>query len=331
MVERASRTSPRARRTSTRTGRSSTRRSGCRTATRACASTRAAPAARPGYLDSGRRARRGTSTTASSGRRAAVVERQGRAHRDLLLRDEPVAGGGAAAAAPRPRSARGRARPTGTATRAPRRHPVRRSAASGFPPGIRVQHGLGARGLRSRMTGDWVSGPETLTEEELGAEPRRLLAGLREHPLATTGTAIAHARLVEGDGAAPVRRQLGRPGPAPARQHRGLRARRVAAEVARGARHRALDALLHGLRRRAAEAVLRPLPQGRGQRLARQPRVAAPGSPSRRAVRRARGERVAARAHAVDEVLPRPGAGTLAPGAGATEERVGATTASATA
>ena len=28
---------------------------------------------------------------------------------------------------------------------------------------IRVQHGLGARGYRSRMTGDWVSGPETLT------------------------------------------------------------------------------------------------------------------------------------------------------------------------
>ena len=33
---------------------------------------------------------------------------------------------------------------------------------------VRVQHGRGARGFRSRMTGDWVSGPETLTEEELG-------------------------------------------------------------------------------------------------------------------------------------------------------------------
>ncbi|MFB3817494.1 MAG: CocE/NonD family hydrolase [Candidatus Methylomirabilales bacterium] len=34
---------------------------------------------------------------------------------------------------------------------------------------IKVQHGKGSRGYRSRMTGDWVSGPPTLTEEELGA------------------------------------------------------------------------------------------------------------------------------------------------------------------
>lgn len=33
----------------------------------------------------------------------------------------------------------------------------------------RVQHGLGERGLRSRVTGDWVSGPETLSDEELAA------------------------------------------------------------------------------------------------------------------------------------------------------------------
>lgn len=35
-----------------------------------------------------------------------------------------------------------------------------------------LQHGRGTRGFRSRMTGDWVSGPETLTEEELGANRR---------------------------------------------------------------------------------------------------------------------------------------------------------------
>ena len=34
---------------------------------------------------------------------------------------------------------------------------------------VRVQHGRGTRGYRSRMTGDWVSGPPTLTEEDLGA------------------------------------------------------------------------------------------------------------------------------------------------------------------
>ena len=32
-----------------------------------------------------------------------------------------------------------------------------------------VQNGRGKRGFRSRLTGDWVSGPETLTDEELGA------------------------------------------------------------------------------------------------------------------------------------------------------------------
>ena len=32
-----------------------------------------------------------------------------------------------------------------------------------------VQHGKGKNGFRSRMNGDWVSGPITLTEEELGA------------------------------------------------------------------------------------------------------------------------------------------------------------------
>ncbi len=32
-----------------------------------------------------------------------------------------------------------------------------------------IQHGLGERGYRSPFTGDWVSGPDTLTEEELAA------------------------------------------------------------------------------------------------------------------------------------------------------------------
>ncbi len=50
---------------------------------------------------------------------------------------------------------------------------------------IRVQHGLGARGYRSRMTGDWVSGPETLTEEQLGATRRDFWQDCRTHPLAS--------------------------------------------------------------------------------------------------------------------------------------------------
>ncbi|MEY3625709.1 MAG: CocE/NonD family hydrolase [Burkholderiaceae bacterium] len=35
-----------------------------------------------------------------------------------------------------------------------------------------VQNGRGTRGFRSRLTGDWVSGPETLSDEELGANRR---------------------------------------------------------------------------------------------------------------------------------------------------------------
>lgn len=40
------------------------------------------------------------------------------------------------------------------------------------PAILSVQHGRGRRGPRSRMNGDWVAGPETLSEEELGANRR---------------------------------------------------------------------------------------------------------------------------------------------------------------
>jgi predicted acyl esterase len=50
---------------------------------------------------------------------------------------------------------------------------------------ITLQHGRGTRGLRSRMNGDWISGPATLTEEELGALRRDFYAACLENPLAT--------------------------------------------------------------------------------------------------------------------------------------------------
>jgi predicted acyl esterase len=50
---------------------------------------------------------------------------------------------------------------------------------------VRVQHGRGTRGLRSRMTGDWVSGPVTLTEEELGASRSGFDEDCRKNPLAS--------------------------------------------------------------------------------------------------------------------------------------------------
>jgi hypothetical protein len=50
---------------------------------------------------------------------------------------------------------------------------------------IRVQHGRGTRGYRSRVTGDWVSGPPTLTEEELGANRRDFYESCWQNPLAS--------------------------------------------------------------------------------------------------------------------------------------------------
>jgi predicted acyl esterase len=46
-----------------------------------------------------------------------------------------------------------------------------------------VQHGVGTRGYRSRMNGDWVAGPETLTAEELGANRFDFGALAYEHAL----------------------------------------------------------------------------------------------------------------------------------------------------
>lgn len=48
-----------------------------------------------------------------------------------------------------------------------------------------VQHGVGSNGYRSRMTGDLVAGPETLTEEELGANRADLDDDFRSNELAT--------------------------------------------------------------------------------------------------------------------------------------------------
>jgi predicted acyl esterase len=46
-----------------------------------------------------------------------------------------------------------------------------------------VQYGLGTRGHRSRMNGDWVSGPETLGQEEMGGNRYDLGKTYIAHPL----------------------------------------------------------------------------------------------------------------------------------------------------
>ena len=130
-----------------------------------------------------------------------------------------------------------------------------------------VQHGVGERGARSAVTGELVAGPPTLSEEEL-AKKRADIPGeaMRRRLLDDYYTART-AEFAQHRGAAAVGRQLGRHGPAPARQFRRLAARRLQAEMAGGARRYPLHAFLQQLWRDAAEAVLRPFPQGRGHRL----------------------------------------------------------------
>ena len=53
------------------------------------------------------------------------------------------------------------------------------------PAIVANQHGRGKRGYRSRIAGDWVSGPETLTEEELGSNRRDWYTDCIEHRFVT--------------------------------------------------------------------------------------------------------------------------------------------------
>jgi predicted acyl esterase len=48
---------------------------------------------------------------------------------------------------------------------------------------VPVQHGVGERGARSRVTGETIAGPETLTPEELEKNRRNIIADALKHPL----------------------------------------------------------------------------------------------------------------------------------------------------
>ena len=122
-----------------------------------------------------------------------------------------------------------------------------------------VQYGAGERGKRSRVHSELVCGPETLSEPRACQKPRRFR---RRDRVASDGRRLsqgAFAEMGQDHHAAVLCRQLGRPRSAPARQFRGLRSRRIQAEMAGGARHRALDAFLHRLRPRAAAALFRSI------------------------------------------------------------------------
>ena len=101
----------------TRAGKSSIRRSGCRTTMPACASIPAAAGCSPGYIDhfSPRETKDFYECIEWAGV-AAVVERQGRPQRHLLLRHQSVARRDACSRRTLPPCASGKAPPTGIAT-----------------------------------------------------------------------------------------------------------------------------------------------------------------------------------------------------------------------
>ena len=185
----------------------------------------------------------------------------------------------------------------------PRRHPLHvldqlvRHAGQDRP--VRPRR---ARAASTRNTGALVCGDETLDEAELARNRVEFGDEILAHPLDDD---YHRARSPAGT-QSPCRscppRNWGGQGLHPRGNFEGFVRAADAGQVARGARHRALDALLHRLRRGAPEALLRPLPEGRGQRLG-EPAAASScrSATSTRFVERAR-ERVAARAHAVDEL-----------------------------
>ena len=151
------------------------------------------------------------------------------------------------------------------------------------------QHGLGERGYKSRVTGDWVSGPDTLSDEELGANRCNLGAEMRAHPLddeywqaKTPDWSKVEVPFLSSN-------NWGGQGLHPRGNCEAFMRAASRGEMAGEPRHRALDGVLHRLRRGAPEEIFWPLPERRGHGLEGSAQGAAQGAPSRREVRGARG------------------------------------------
>ncbi len=170
-----------------------------------------------------------------------------------------------------------------------------------------VQHGMGERGPRSRVTGEPVAGPETLTEAELAAARVPFGEQISDRPLdgefyrqrSADYAAITVPLLSAANWGGQGLHSRG--------NFEGLQPGRVGPEVAGSARPGALDALLHGLRDRPAEAVLRLFPARRRPRLAGSAAGPAAGPHAGR-VHPAWRAGVAAGPHPVAAALPAPGA-----------------------
>ena len=227
--------------------------------------------------------------------------------RHLLLRREPVAMRGAAAQAPRRHLPVGGRRRLLSRHGASRRHLLQRLharlvALAGLHAAARARHARLQEPHERRLG----VGPDRAHRGGARRQPAQFLRGLpRPQARHRRLLAVAHARLVEGQGAAVLGRQLGRPGPASARQFRRLRARglrrRNGSNATASSTGRISTPTTASACRRSSSAISSRArtPAGRSS----------PGCSCRSAtsakVRRAARERMAARAHAMDQVLPR--------------------------
>ena len=125
-----------------------------------------------------------------------------------------------------------------------------------------VQHGLGERSFVCADTGELVTGPETLTDEELAANRADYGADVRA--IRSTTAFIGERSAVFDRITVPFLSagNWGGAGTASARKRGGVRAGGIEPEVAGDPRPRALDRVLHRLRNQIAETIFGPLPQG---------------------------------------------------------------------
>ena len=170
-----------------------------------------------------------------------------------------------------------------------------------------VQHGVGSRGAKSVVTGEPVAGPDTLPMPSLP----RIAPTRRAKPSAASCSTIITPR------APPTLQQIEAPLLSAANWGgMGLHTRgNFEGFLAAGSKQKWLE--VHGdthfthfysnYGEDSAEALLRPFPQRRGHRLEQAAARLAQHPPSGREIRPARRERMAARAHAMDEIFSAAG------------------------
>ena len=201
--------------------------------------------------------------------------------------------------------------PTTIANLPPRRHPLQFINSWYARQVPSVQYGVGDQGNSSGVTGEYVAGPETLPQEELAktsptpvrAERRRLFDDYYSKRMAKFEK-IEAPLLSAGNwgGRVCIRAEISKAVCGPARSRNGWRCTATRTSPIS-------TAITAG----AAEKILRPLPERRKHRLGRPAAGVAEHPPSRREICAAGGERMAARAHAMDKIFPAAGRASSAP------------------